>query len=178
MNAFDEIYWRYQRAVFLNACRLTRSSAAAEDIVQEVFISLWERRQSINPELPLAGWLFVSSYNRSVNVLKKKLRESLMVDRLVSNDAGFENLPDISELQLNVLNDAISRLSNQKRRVFELCKLHGKTYEEAAEEMKISKHTVKEYLSEAIASIREFVREHPIIGITLTTGMSIFDPLF
>ena len=171
MGAFDDIYWKYQRAIYQNSLRITRDETIAQDIVQEVFISLWEKRKSINPDLPLAGWLFVSSYNRSITILKNKLRESRIFDQLTVEDMETEMAPEISELQLKVLETAISLLSPQKRRVFELCKLQGKSYEEAAIEMQISKHTVKEYLSEAVSSIKEYVRQHPIVSLALTSGI-------
>ena len=171
MNAFDEIYWKYQRAVYQNSVRLTRDTTSAEDITQEVFVSLWEKRQSINPEIPVAGWLFVSSYNRSVNVLRKKLRELRVVDRLSHEEISPETISELSELKMTILNDAITLLSLQKRKVFELCKLQGKSYEEAAMEMQISKHTVKEYLSEAMAFIKDFAREHPILDIAVISWM-------
>ena len=171
MGAFDDIYWKYQRAIYQNSLRITRDETIAQDIVQEVFISLWEKRQSINPDLPLAGWLFVSSYNRSITVLKKKLRESVIFDHLAAETTITEVAPELFEIQLNVLETAISLLSPQKRRVFELCKLQGKSYEEAAKEMQISKHTVKEYLSEAVSNIKEYVLQHPILSLALTTGI-------
>lgn len=170
VDAFDRIYWKYQHAVYRNALKLARGESEAEDILQEVFISLWEKREAIDPTRSVAGWLFVASYNRSVNVLKKKLRESLAIDNLSfeETDQEAKSESEIVSLQINLLNEAISKLPKQKRRVFELCKLQGKTYEEAAHEMNISKHTVKEYLSEAIHFIKEYANQHRIISVAIT----------
>lgn len=164
IKAFDEIYWKYQRAVYLNVFKLTKSDSIAEDIVQEVFISLWEKRQTIDTDRSVAGWLFVSSYNRSVNALKKKLKESLVAIETDQLTEETESQFQVKDLQLNILEKAIQQLPPQKRKVFELCKLEKKTYEEAAKEMNISKHTVKEYLSGAIHSIKEFISQHPEAG--------------
>lgn len=160
IKSFDTLYWKYQKAVYLNVYKLTKSDSIAEDIVQEVFISLWEKRNTINTDRSVAGWLFVSSYNRSVNALKKKLKESLIsleADQL-QEDPGSDF--QIEELQLKILEKAVAQLSPQKRRAFELCKLQRKTYEEAAKEMNISKHTVKEYLSDAIQFIKDYIAQH------------------
>lgn len=164
IKAFDELYWKYQKAVYQNVLKLTKDNALAEDIVQEVFISLWEKRHTIDTSRSVSGWLFVSSYNRSVNALKKKLHESLtpvQIDQ-ISDEPGIESR--LEDAQINLLEKAIKELPPQKRRVFELCKLQGKTYEEAARQMNISKHTVKEYLSAAVSFIKEFVRQHPELG--------------
>jgi len=174
IDAFDEIYWKYQRAVYMNAFKLTRDMLIAEDIVQETFISLWEKRHTIDTKRSVAGWLFVSSYNRSVNALKKKLNESLAVHNLTPENSYQEQIHDISDLQLTILEEAIALLPHQKRKVVELCKLQGKSYEEAAKEMNISKHTVKEYLSDSIKFIRSYANEHPLLGIGLSATL-IYD---
>lgn len=165
IQAFDELYWKYQKAVYQNVYKLTRDAIIAEDIVQEVFISLWEKRSTIDINRTVAGWLFVSSYNRSINALKKQLKETLLYKNLIQHDEEPAYDHAIAEMQLNLLEKAVSELSAQKRRVFELCKLQGKSYEEAAIEMKISKHTVKEYLSEAVNSIRAFASMHSGLGV-------------
>jgi RNA polymerase sigma factor (sigma-70 family) len=68
---------------------------------------------------------------------------------------------DDYEQQLSLLDKAIQQLSPQKRRVFTLCKLHGKTYRQAAKELNISNHSVKEYLSGAMKAVREYATSHP-----------------
>jgi RNA polymerase sigma-70 factor (ECF subfamily) len=173
IQAFDELYWKYQKAVFRNVLRLTRDVAAAEDIVQEVFVSLWERRSSLDTQRSVGGWLFVSSYNRAVNVLKRKLKESQIIHELEPVLAGNNEGQDQYEAQLTILEGAIRELSLQKRKVFELCKLQGKTYEEAAADMNISKHTVKEYLSEAIAAIKEYASRQSGTGLLLIATINI-----
>lgn len=167
MQAFDELYWKYQKAVYQNILKLIKDTVKSEDILQEVFIGLWEKRESIDSSRSVAGWLFVSSYNRSINALKKKLKESLAFKNFQQPDITATDEEDISDLQLQVLENAISHLSVQKRRAFELCKMKGKSYEETASEMHISKHTVKEYLSDANTFIKDYVRQHPELKITV-----------
>jgi RNA polymerase sigma-70 factor (family 1) len=174
LAAFDQLYWKYQKAVFQNAYKLTRDTLVSEDIVQEVFVSLWERRQSIDSDRPVGGWLFVSSYNRAVNVLKKKLRESIAVKESGVNRNASEPEADNFEIQFEILEKAINELSPQKRKVFELCKIKGKTYEEAGKEMNISRHTVKEYLSDALRLLKEYAAKHPKSGLLLIALPVIF----
>lgn len=163
IDAFNELYHLYFHPVYNNAVKITRDHAIAEDILQDVFVTLWEKRSSIDPARSLAGWLFVLCYNRSINILKRRLRESVIYRQL---PAPAETGADMEEeikfgAQWNILENAMSHLSPQRRRVFELCKLQGKTYEEAATELHISKYTVKEYLSAALVSIREYSLHHP-----------------
>jgi RNA polymerase sigma-70 factor (ECF subfamily) len=161
LTAFNDIYRLYFHPVYSNAVKITRDHAVAEDILQEVFITLWEKRSTIDPERSLAGWLFVLCYNRSINILRRRLRESLLYKQLPQPGESSPEDEIKFGIQWNILENAMSRLSPQRRRVFELCKLQGKTYEEAATELHISKYTVKEYLSAALVAIKEYSLHHP-----------------
>lgn len=162
VQAFDILYWKYHQAVYANINKLIKDGEAAKDILQDVFITLWEKCHTIDPNQSVANWLFVVSYNKSISYLKKVLKESVYNIELqnqmqVVEEADF----NVKEEQLQLLEEALQHLSTQRKKVFELCKLQGKTYEEAAKELNISKHTVKEYLSEAIAKIKDFIKNNP-----------------
>jgi len=161
IEAFNEIYRKYFHPVYCNALKITREVPVAEDVLQEVFITLWEKKATIDPERSLAGWLFIVCYHKSVNILRKKLRESLLYKELQAPEEDYMEEEIKFGTQWKALENALSCLSPQRRRAFELCKLQGKTYEEAAIELRISKYTVKEYLSGAIASIKEYSLQHP-----------------
>ena len=162
IDAFNSLYWSYHTAIYSNALKVIKDQAIAEDIVQEVFITLWEKRHLIDPKQDIAGWLFVVCYHRSVDQLKHKLRQSIAekVLRPVMEDRPALDT-DLVEEQFAVIVKAVDQLSPQKRKVFELCKVQHRTYEKAAEELHISKYTVKEYLAEAIASIKKYIGQHP-----------------
>lgn len=159
MAAFDQLFWLYQKAVYLNVLKLTKDSGVAEDIVQEVFSTLWQKRASLDKERSIGGWLFISSYNRSINALKKKSREAVLLQEAAKELAEDDTQEDLTDIQLSILEKAIGLLSPQRKRVFELCKLQGYTYEQAAQEMGISKHTVKEYLAAAILQIKNHAQQ-------------------
>ena len=157
-QAFDSLYWQFSNAVYGNVLKLTKATAVAEDIVQEVFLTLWEKRTNIDIEKDLAGWLFTISYNKSIDHIKNRAKEIL----IQQSNPALEDVVDelLISNQIKVLENALDDLSPQKRRVFELCKLQQKTYEAAAKELHISKHTVKEYLSLATTSIKQYVHHY------------------
>lgn len=159
-GAFTEVYHRYHVAIYRNIYRLTKNAEATEDLLQETFVTLWQKRNRIVTGRSLAGWLFVISYHLSVNWLKKKLLELKAVQAHSLSIAYVESV-DEYEKQMALLDTAILQLSPQKRRVFTLCKLQGKTYQQAAKELNISNHSVKEYLSGAMKSVREYALSHP-----------------
>ncbi len=163
INAFNTLYWEYHAAVYANALKLIKDPIIAEDIVQEVFITLWGKRHTIDPEQDVAGWLFVVSYHKTIDQLKRKLKHALAQKNLSISEENHSTIlnTDLEEEQLSAIKKAMDQLSPQKRKVFELCKVQGRTYKKAAEELHISKYTVKEYLSEALISIKKYIGEHP-----------------
>lgn len=160
VSAFDSLYWRYYEVVYRNILKLTKDPLVSEDILQEVFIRLWEKRQDINFEQPVVNWIFVISFNLSIDYTRKKLREQELHRKLLADTNAIPQGGSVYEDYYHLLKRAIEQLSPQKQRIIKLCKLEGMTYEEAAAEMKISRHTVKEYLSAAMASLSEYVRQH------------------
>jgi RNA polymerase sigma-70 factor (ECF subfamily) len=159
--AFDRAYHQYHRALYYNILKLTKDTEAARDILQDVFVTLWKKAATLDPDQPLLSWLFVVSYNKSVDHLKRMAAESALVIRTQTIRQAQAEEAVLKEARFKLLEEAMQRLSPQKRKVFELCKLQGKTYEETALELHISKHTVKEYLSGSITYIRAYIQQHP-----------------
>ena len=161
--AFDALYWQYHEVVYRNILKFTKEPVAAEDILQEVFTKVWEKRADINPSQSFAGWIFVISFRLSVNYTRKRLREQTLHKKLLNldTDQSINGGPELYEQQYQLLEKAIAQLTPQKRKVVTLCKLEGKTYEEAACELKISRNTVKEHLQAAMVNLNEYVRKNP-----------------
>ena len=163
VGAFDSLYYKYYRAVFANIFKLVRQQEAAEDLLQEVFATLWEKRRSLDDQGSVGGWLFVVSYNKAMSFLQKSVREKMLpleehaLDRPESSDP---TQPNAIDYQFNLLHAAIESLPPAKKQVFILCKLEGKTYEQAAREAGISPHTVKEYLSAASKIVKAYSLRH------------------
>jgi len=175
INAFNTLYWEFHAAVYANTLKLIKDPAIAEDIVQEVFVTVWSKRHSIDPEQDIAGWLFVISHHKTIDQLKRKLKQALAQKNLsiFTEDHSIIVNADLKEEQLHAIEKAMDQLSPQKRKVFELCKVQGRTYKKAAEELHISKYTVKEYLSDALVSIKKYIGEHP-----RQTGIIIYFLIF
>jgi RNA polymerase sigma factor (sigma-70 family) len=162
VKAFDTLYLKYHQALYSNIHKLTKNTDATKDILQEVFISLWEKRLTIDGNRPISNWLFTVSYNRSINYLKTVLRESLKLTDLNSGlNLADEKETNRREIQLSLIENAVRHLSPQRSKVFDLCKIQGKSYDETAKELNISKHTVKEYLVDAVVNIKEHIQKHP-----------------
>ncbi|HVI47857.1 MAG TPA: sigma-70 family RNA polymerase sigma factor [Chitinophaga sp.] len=163
VNAFDSLYWKYHQAVYRNIFKFVKDAAVTEDILQEVFARLWEKRESIRPDQPVSGWLFVISFNLSVTYIRKKMREQALHKNILAQEAGDIPVADhasMNEEQYNLLVKAIAQLSPKKRTIVTRCKLEGKTYDEVASELNISRNTVKEHLSAAMLILNDYMQRN------------------
>jgi RNA polymerase sigma-70 factor (family 1) len=168
-GAFDALYHKYCQAVFANIFKLIRHQESAEDVMQDVFAALWENRKKIDQERSVGGWLFVVSHNKAIKFLNKAVREKMQAleGSALAVEAGPEGEHIYLEYQSHLINEAIDNLPPKKRLVFTLCKLEGKTYEQAALEVGISPHTVKEYVNTASKSVKAYFLRHYALGAPL-----------
>lgn len=160
---FDAVYHQFHQAVYANISKLVCEPHMAEDILQEVFISLWENRQTVNLQ-DAGGWLFVVSYNKSMTFLKKKLRETSVIlpdtEYLATISEEQPVDEELFQLRLSMVEEAIDHLPPRKREVFRLCRYDGKTYDEVADMLNISVVSVKDYLKQSTQFIRQYISRH------------------
>lgn len=161
MQAFDTLYFKYHSAIYRNILKLVKDDETAENILQEVFMQLWEKRLTLDENRNIPGWLFTVSYNKSIDYLKRAAKENLFINELEKISVEEDNDAVVKEYRLRLLEDAMARLSPQKKSVLMMCKLQGRSYEETARELNISKHTVKEYLTLAVRSVKDHMLSDP-----------------
>lgn len=176
-SAFDALYWKYHKAVYANIIKLIKDPDTSKDLLQEVFVALWIKKDTLNPDRSIAGWLFTTGYHKCIDHLRLTLAAPLWTGEINIADewAGIDYRKE-QESRLQLIQQAVNNLSPKKREVFELCKLKGKTYEETAQELNISKHTVKEYLSAAIVHIKNYIHRQPQSPVSILFILSAFYP--
>ena len=155
--AFAMAYDKYHRQLYAFAYRYTRTGSAAEDIVQQAFLKLWENRSRLDPQSGLGGYLFTISRNLTLNVLRSGIPTDGAWERMTErNSAGFLNELERRDL-LDKLDQAIGRLSPQKIAVCRM-KLHeGLSNAEIAERLHISVNTVKVLYHQSIQQLRKMI---------------------
>ena len=169
--AFDILYYKYYEPVRGNVFKIMRDEAITDDILQEVFISLWDKRKQFAEYKKISGWLFVASYNRSMNYLRRQATERVFKqpfddDKEFVDEPGNESL---QEQQFLLIEEAIAQLPPQRKKIFELCRLQGKTYDQTAFELSISRNTVKEHLAKATDFIRAYIQNHQGTSMVITS---------
>jgi len=161
MQAFDELYWKYQKAVYRNAFKFTQDVALAEDIVQEVFISLWQRRETVNAILSPKYYFLRAIKNKVLKSLHKNVRkvtsEHLQDEYDFSHEFSIERViidKQISEEKAERLRKTLSLLSKRQIEIIYLKYYQYLDHGQIAELMNISRQSVYNLLHEAIHKLR------------------------
>lgn len=159
-TAFRILVDRYRNNLYGQAMAYLKDSHKAQDIVQEVFLSLWQQRRSLGSVGQPENYLFTIARNKITDEFRKKL-----LLPLPSQDgqaqAAYPAAEDIfyhKQLQL-FIQAAVDRLPPQQKAVFELRRNEGLKYEEIASRLGISKDTVKGHLVKAMSFVRTAVRQ-------------------
>jgi len=157
MQAFDILYHRYSQIIYANILKFLKDETTAEDLLQDVFLRIWENRSKIDPEQSFAAFLFTCSRNITFN-FKRRLKlemesEIHLAYGVVESENTIDKVLDSKEA-LVLVEELLSRLPKQRQKIFRLSKLEGKSYQEIAEEMGISIATVRDHIVKANKFIR------------------------
>jgi RNA polymerase sigma-70 factor (family 1) len=168
-RAMAEMYDRYYEPVYRYALSMVKITEVAEDTVHEVFLKLWEIRGQLNIQSSLKSYILRTCHNCVVDMTRRlstdrKLREQLVY---LYREQVTENGPEELERMETLLNGALETLTPQQRKVYELCKKQGLTYQQAADQLGISSHTVKEHMGNVLAALRRYIRERGELGLLL-----------
>jgi len=162
-QAFREIYNLYRRKVNRYALKVAKSEDVAEEITQEVFIRIWQKRAQINLDMNFEAYIKKIALNHVLNHLKKVAREKSLQEQVFAYIDEIRNHTEegIFEKELvQVYHDAIDRLPAQKKIIYKMCRNEELSHDEIAAKLNISKNTVKNHMVEATKFIRVAVNKH------------------
>jgi RNA polymerase sigma-70 factor (ECF subfamily) len=162
-GAFREIYSHYRGKLYQYAYALTKSEETADEITQEVFVKIWQKREQINTELNFEAYLKKITLNHVLNFLKKAARDKELQARIYHNVEQIRNSTEEQLLEKELMKTytaAIEKLSPQKKLIYQLHYNEELTHEEISQKLNISKSTVNNHMVEAVKFIRNYVRSH------------------
>lgn len=169
--AFAELYSRYRHEVYAYAMSLVKLPDVAEDLLQDVFVRIWDARRKIEIKKDFRPYLFRVCHNRAYDVHLEIARNQKLKDRLLNHyqvTAGaVDPFAEQGSPYVQLLEQALATLSPQRRRIYEMCKREGKSYEEVARELGISTNTVRNHMVQAIALLRSYLQQYGKLAILL-----------
>ena len=162
-EAFTVLYHHYSPQLYLNILKLVRDPLLAEEMVQELFTRVWQKRANKGLAENFAGYIYRIGQHLVHDFFRKLKRDRRLRERFrASVTTTYEHIEETMQYRQSsvILERAIEQLSPQQKKVYELVKVEGCTYKMAAEIMGISPLTVKEYLTDTNKSIRRYVISH------------------
>lgn len=160
-KAFNALFEKYRGRLFAYLFKIIKSKETAEEIVLDVFLKIWVGRSILQEIDHFEAFIFRIARNKALDFLRMAQKSKLYqlelwqkMQELSSADAA-DTQSILADTTL-AIRDAISMLSPQRRKVFQLSREHDLTYEQIAERLQISTHTVRNH----IAASLQFIRAH------------------
>lgn len=156
--AFDAIYKKYSRRLFGFVFRYVKQETGTEEIVQEVFIKIWQSRENINVYSSFESFLFTIAHNATVNLLKKRATEQKYIEHVKSLQQIEDTYELTDEIHYNELKQKFQGLLNEltprQKEIFQLSREEGLSNNEIANKLGISVQTVKNHLVTTLSFLK------------------------
>ncbi len=168
-DAFTSVYRQYHPSLYVFILRYCKIPSLAEDLVHDVFLKIWEIRGRIDPERPFTAYLYKIARNHVFKTLQKVATDRVLREQVLAQLNGGEAvLPeqlDTKEYD-RLFHEALNHMPPQRLNVFRLCRQEGRSYDEAAEILGISRNAVKKHMVLSMRFIHDYVFRYG--GVTLT----------
>jgi RNA polymerase sigma-70 factor (family 1) len=162
-TAFRTIFDGYRERLFTFAWQLCHSAVEAEEIVQDIFLKLWEQRDKLAGVSFPRKYIYMMTRNRTLDLLGKIARNEQMIKEvwghLSQSDNLTENLLQAEESR-KLIQQAVAQLSEKKQTIFFLSRDQGLSHHEIADQMGLSVQTVKNIVTEVLKHIQVFLAQH------------------
>lgn len=157
-DAFGFLYERYHRTLYGFALYLSKNPHEAEELVQYVFVSVWETKTAIDPEKSFRAYLFSIARNRFCDILRKRVTANCYTDYVLSRNEQFTN--DFErQMEDSEIGDIIDRLLQQvperRRLIFKMNRFENLSYKQIAEQLQISENTVDTQIRNVLNFLRK-----------------------
>lgn len=155
--AYIEIYHRYHKKLFLHAFKMLQDRAKSEDVIHDLFIKFFEKRESLILSTSLSSYLYTSIRNSILDIFSHnqviEKHEQSLQDFMNKGEYITDNLIREKELK-KIIEKEIAALPPKMREVFELSREAEMSYSEIAQELDIAENTVRKQISKALKQLR------------------------
>ncbi len=170
-KAFRKLFNTYKNDVYAFSMSMLKSKELAEEIVQDVFLNIWQHRDRLNPDLSFKSYVFTITRNLTFNLISKvannrKLIGEVFYESQKSYSPIEDELADIDYEKIK--KKAIETLPPKRKIIFEMSRNEDKSYEEISKELNISISTVKCQMNKALSTMRDFLQKHGDVTLLIT----------
>jgi len=161
VEAFDQIYEKYSGKLYAFGLKYLRSTDEAEELVQSVFLKLWENHKTLKKEPSFKSYLLAIAYNDICKLFRKRnYRQKFIDDTLYENSQSSSEIEDGIDYHsvLERVQQIVDKLPEKQKTIFLKSRQEGKSSKEIAEEVGLSPGTVDNYISESLKFLRGRLR--------------------
>lgn len=156
-TAFTEIYNRYWRVMVTHACKILKDEDEALDVVQDIFLTIWNRSTDLHIGSSLKAYLYIATRNQALKVISRStLKEEFAGELAAAFEEGLATTDEqlaFNELS-EILEDAIRKLPPRLKAVYEKSREQGLSHKAIAEELGIAENTVKSAMHRTLTYLR------------------------
>jgi RNA polymerase sigma-70 factor (ECF subfamily) len=174
MVAFRKVFVAFSEKLFHFTCSYLKDTAEAEEIVQDVFLRIWEIREEIDENKSFKSFLYTMAVNKVLNQLKHQVVRQKYEKYLVNFNHDFSASPE-AEVHFGELRDRIAglmdKIPEQQRNIFKMSREEGLSNGEIAEKLDLSIRTVENQIYRASKFLREHLKEEYLFALLILFGM-------
>lgn len=167
-KAFEQLFNRYWESLFAAAMHRLQSNQLAKDVLQELFIELWEKHETLNIRSNVSGYLFTALKHRVINKIKaeatREKYEKMTIRFYEINEFATEHQFSKDYLQ-EKMEKEVEQLPDRCREVFELSRIEQLSHKEIGQQLNISPKTVENHIGRALKVLRPYLKR--VISVVL-----------
>lgn len=168
MAAFDTIYQSYSKKLYSFTFSLLKDHEQSEEMVQDVFVTLWEKRDGININLQFENYLFTICYNSARKFFRRKKIEKKVKEYLLIN--APESIPEtdntiIYNELMTMVELTVEKLPPKRKAVYKLSRQEGKQIKEIADRLNISSRTAETHLTKALKFLKQELEQASLLSL-------------
>jgi RNA polymerase sigma-70 factor (family 1) len=168
-DAFDILFNMYSGKLYHFTYKYLQCREETEEVVQEVFLKVWEKRSTLDEELSFNALLFTISKRVALNVIRKKRNRDRAVSQSFVNSEPSGNYIEqeiFASQLLEYTKAAVDSLSPQRKRIFMMSREQYLSYDQIAASLNISRNTVEVQMVLALKEVRRYLRQYGINGLS------------
>ncbi len=164
-TAFRQLFDTYSGNLYGVAFAYTKSKETAQELVQDIFLKVWQKRQSLPAIERFDNYLYIAARNYLASWFRKKSKDREFARQLMEQFRQNNLTPEEALLfkeSQQLIHRAVGQLTEQQRMVYELSRNEGLRPDEIAGRLGISRNTARNHLYMAMQSVRAFLKEHAV----------------
>ena len=165
--AFDQLFNEYYKYLVYIAFQYLKEDGLAKDVVQEVFLDLWRRREELDIKISVKAYLRRAVINKGLNVIRKNERISYPEEPNFDTKDDKGNVDAIFEYKEleDIIKDCVDELPERCRQIFKLSREKGLSHKEIAAELEISTKTIEAQMTKALKRISAALKKYGVVPI-------------